>query len=87
MATEYKTKEERLTESMNVLKELRGLGIPLTCPEVTKFRERLSAYVNDEIPWEGTIDFGEYGRKMEVKLPLRADRTIEVLLRSTKKRR
>ncbi len=64
-----------------MLKDIAGLGIPMKSPEVEALRERFSAYVNDGVCWEGTIDFSAYGRMAEVSLPRRADKAVEVRLR------
>ena len=79
--TSEKPKEQRLEEVVNVLRDIRGLGIPIKSPEVAALQERFSAYVNDGVCWAGTIDFSAYGRMAEVNLPRRADKPIEVRLR------
>lgn len=76
-----KPKADRLKECVAILKDLQGLGIPYDCPEVLKLRTHINAYVNDGVCWEGRIDFSFYGRIAEVKLPRRADRAVELLLR------
>jgi hypothetical protein len=80
MASE-KPKEQRLAECMTVLRDIAGLGIPMSSPEVVKLRDRISAYVNDGTCWAGVIDFSAYGRMAEVSLPRRADVAVEVMLR------
>ena len=63
------------------MKELRNLGIPLNCPEVTELREHLNAYINEGVVWQGTVSFLRFGRIAEVTLPRRADKLIEIKLR------
>jgi hypothetical protein len=81
MEPEDKSQADKLKECSAVLKDLTGLGIPLDCPEVCTLRRHFNNYIKDGIPWEGTVDFRAYGRIAEVKLPRRADRAVEVLLR------
>jgi len=76
-----KPQGERLKESVRILKEIVGLGIPLVSPEVQELKGHLDAYVKDGTAWQGTISFQAYGRIAEVNIPKRADKTIEIKLR------
>lgn len=80
MTTE-KPKDECLKESLEILRNIQTLGIPYNSPEVQELKSRLDAYINDGIPWCGTISFRRFGRIAEVNLPRRADKPIEVRLR------
>lgn len=80
METE-KPKEDRVKETVTILRSLRELGIPLNSPEVMELRSHLDSYVNDGIVWSGTISFQRFGRMADVNLPRRADKLIEVTLR------
>lgn len=75
----------RLKESIEILKKITGLGIPLESPEVQELKQRFDAYIKEGECWEGKISFVAYGRIAEVNLPKRADKTIEVTLRVPKK--
>ncbi len=81
MTLSDKPKEDRLKETIEILKNIESLGIPLDSPEVKELKDHLNAYVKDGICWSGTISFLNYGRIAEVNLPKRADKTIEVTLR------
>lgn len=76
-----KPKEDRVKETVSIMKELRTLGIPFNCPEVTELRDRLNAYINEGTVWQGTVSFLRFGRIAEVNLPRRADKLIEIKLR------
>ena len=72
---------DRVSECVNILKDIEGFGIPMLGPEMTKLREHFNNYIRDGTCWSGTIDFSAYGRIAEVVLPRRADRSVEVLFR------
>lgn len=86
MASE-KPLEERVKECMTILRDIQGLGIPNCSPELMKLRGHMNDYIRDGTPWSGTIDFSAYGRIAEVVLPRRADKAVEVLLRTPRARR
>lgn len=80
MKTE-KLPSDCLRESVELMKKISTLGIPLDCPEVAELRARLNAYARDGECWSGTINFLAFGRIADVNLPRRADKSIEVTLR------
>lgn len=80
MTTE-KPQADRIRESLEILKELNGLGIPSVSPEVQELRDRFNDYIREGVCWSGTISFLRFGRIAEVTLPRRADKSIEVKLR------
>jgi hypothetical protein len=73
--------EERVKESVEILRNIRGLGIPINCSEVQELKEHLDLYVKQGVCWSGTINFLRYGRMADVNLPRRADKPITVVLR------
>jgi hypothetical protein len=81
MATTEKPQSERIQETVEILKSIKTLGIPLDSPEVTDLRAHLNAYIKDGLCWSGSISFLRFGRIAEVNLPKRADKAIEVTLR------
>jgi hypothetical protein len=72
---------DRVKETVELMRSIKGLGIPLDCSEVAELRSRLNEYIKNGTCWEGTIDFLRFGRMAEVSLPRRADKVIEVKLR------
>jgi hypothetical protein len=72
---------DRLKETVTILKDILGLGIPLASPEVQELKGHLDAYVKDGTAWQGSISFERFGRIAEVTIPKRADKAIEVRLR------
>ena len=81
MSSTEKPHAERVKETVEILKSISGLGIPLDSPEVAELRTHLNAYIKDGLCWSGSISFLRFGRIAEVNLPRRADKAIEVTLR------
>jgi hypothetical protein len=66
---ELKTKEERVQEGINLLKQLREAGVRVTFGGFQELKSRISDWVNTGEPWEGVVPFPEHGRMAEVELP------------------
>ena len=81
MTVTEKPEADRIKETVEILKNIAGLGIPLDSPEVAELRTHLNAYIKEGLCWSGTISFLRYGRIAEINLPRRADKAIEVTLR------
>jgi hypothetical protein len=80
MSTE-KPQADRIKETMTILQKFRELGIPLDSPEVSELKGRFNDYIRDGTCWSGAISFAKYGRIVDVNLPKRADKLVEVTLR------
>ena len=81
-----KPKDVCVKESVEILKKITGLGIPLESSDVQELKQRFDAYIKEGECWNGTISFLSYGRIAEVNLPKRADKPIEVTLRVPNKK-
>jgi hypothetical protein len=64
-----KTKEERLSEGINLLKQLRDAGIKEHSLGFIELKTKITEWITGEDSWEGTISFGDYRRVAEVELP------------------
>jgi hypothetical protein len=64
-----KTKEERLTEGISLLKQLKDANVKETGKGFLELKQQISTWVANGQSWEGTIDFAEHGRVGEVELP------------------
>ena len=73
--------ETRIDECLKIMKQLNDLGFPTDYPPRKELSRRLSDYVKTGEPWSGKIKFELYGRYVDVILPRRADREIQVVLR------
>ena len=80
---EVKPKEERLKESISLLRQILGLGIPDTEPAYVMVKQYLSDWVKSEDKHlqEYEIHFVRYGRKATLTLPWKKGRTAEFLLK------
>lgn len=66
---QIKSKEDRLKEGISILKQLRDGGVQEYSLGYLDLKNKISAWVNGQDSWEGTIDFRDYGRVAEVDLP------------------
>lgn len=69
MVKQIKSKEDRLSEGINILKQLRDAGVRDYSLGFIELKEKISEWVKSEDSWDGTIDFRDYGRIAEVELP------------------
>uniref|UniRef100_A0A6C0DU36 Uncharacterized protein n=1 Tax=viral metagenome TaxID=1070528 RepID=A0A6C0DU36_9ZZZZ len=69
MVKAIKTKKDRLSEGINILKQLRDNGVKELSPGFQELKTKISEWVSSEGSWDGNIDFREYGRIAEVELP------------------
>lgn len=76
-----KPQDDRIRESITILRDIEHLGIPRNSPELVSLREKIDAYVREGECWEGTVNFLRFGRMAEVCLPKRADVPIQIRLR------
>jgi hypothetical protein len=66
---QIKPKTDRLSEGINILKQLRDNGVKEHSLGFIELKEKISEWVKSEDGWEGTISFSDYGRIAEVDLP------------------
>ncbi len=66
---QIKTREDRLDEGINILKQLKDAGVREHSLGYLELKDKISAWVNSQDSWEGKIDFRDYGRVAEVDLP------------------
>ena len=81
MTSTEKPVGDRIKEISEILNSFRALGIPLDSPEVQELKGHFNAYVREGLCWNGSISFERFGRIVDVNLPRRADKLIEVTLR------
>ena len=58
----FKPKEERLKEGLNILKQLMDAGVSNKAEPFIELQKRISEWVNTGKSWDGRIEFPEYGR-------------------------
>ena len=64
-----KSKEDRVKEGINLLKQLRDNGVKEHSLGFIDLKTKISEWISGEDGWEGDISFSEYGRIAEVDLP------------------
>jgi len=77
-----KTKEDRVKESITLLKKLPGAGIPTSHEVYVHINEKLSNWVNFGLPSSEEIDLGTHIGHLT--LPLRKDDTISFHMKAKK---
>jgi hypothetical protein len=65
-----KTKEERLSETMNLLTQLTKNGVRTNSLGYLELKRQLSEWVTSGAPSSFTVPFREYGREAVVSLPM-----------------
>jgi len=64
-----KSKEERLSEGLELLRALLRTGVSEEDPAYIDMKSKISEWVNTGVSWEGRIEFPDHGRYARVRLP------------------
>jgi hypothetical protein len=75
---EVKSKGDRLSEGVSLLKQLREAGVKDNGMSFQILKAQISDWVTTGESWEGTITFPEYGRVAEVNLPKYNNRAADM---------
>lgn len=78
---DIKDKETRVKEGVNLLKQLKEVGISTNEPPYKEIQERISDWVKTGDPWQGKIEFYRYGRVAEILLPRKANAVASLALK------
>jgi hypothetical protein len=57
MVKAIKTKEDRVREGVNILKQLRDNGVKELSAGFQELKTKISEWVSNQESWEGTIEF------------------------------
>jgi len=76
-----KTKEDRLKETIRLLKELQRVGIHETDPGYKEIQGLMTKWVADGAFAKASVDFIRYERRAEVELPKHADKAASIRLK------
>jgi hypothetical protein len=82
---DLKPKEDRVKESITILNKLKELGIKDIEPGYQRVKELMSEWVKTGESVTETVEFPYFGRKADLVLPKRADRTASLLLKAPPK--
>lgn len=77
-----KPKEDRVKESIEILKKLKEIGVMEREPGYILTKQKFTEWINTGEAWSGDIDFPLLQRKAEIVLPARADRVASLLLKA-----
>ena len=80
MSKVEKTKGERLSEGLHILKQLREAGVNEFLSYKT-LQETITEWINTGEAWSGRISFPEYGRVAELILPKYSKNTASMAFR------
>ena len=81
----YKTKFDRVKETMTILKKLKELGIRTADPGFIAVKDAMTEWINTGEPSEKKIEFPFHGRMAELVLPSKVTETANMLLKAPKK--
>lgn len=76
-----KTQEERLTEGVSLLKQLREAGVKDNGMGFQLVKAQISEWVQSGGSWSGTISFAEHGREAELQLPKYNNKSADIRLK------
>jgi len=69
-----KSTQERLKESISILKQLNDIGVHSTNPAYKELSGRFNDWVRGGEAWTGDIEFPKYNRIAQVSLPVKLGR-------------
>ena len=69
-----KTKEDRLKETLAILKQLLDLGISSDDASYLLVKEQFDEWIKTGKSWSGSINFPRHGRRADIELPKRITR-------------
>jgi len=69
MGKQEKTKEARLSETMNLLTQLQTGGVRKNSLSFMDLKQKMSSWVDTGLPADYVVPFPEYGREAVVCLP------------------
>jgi hypothetical protein len=79
-----KTKEDRLSEGLELLRALLGVNVSNADPAYLDFKDKVSDWVSTGKTWEGRIDFPNYNKYADVRLPKSSLTTATLSFKSKK---
>lgn len=76
-----KPKEDRVRETITILKKLEEVGIGTFDPGYELVKGAMREWVNTGVAASLTVEFPRFGRRGELVLPARADRSASLNLK------
>ena len=84
MTKHEKTKEDRLTEGLKLLKDMLDIVKNKDLPAYVELKNRISEWVTTGKAWDGRIEFVTFGRYADVSLPKTALKAAEIAFKANK---
>lgn len=78
---EPKPQADRLREGVSLLKQLKEAGIRENTFSYLETKQSITAWVKTGEPFEGTIDYSEYGRMGYLQLPRYNNKAADIQLK------
>jgi hypothetical protein len=79
-----KTKEDRLSEGLELLRALLRTGVSDEDPSYLDMKSKISEWVKTGVSWEGRIEFPDHGRYAHIRLPRNSISTATLAFKSKK---
>jgi hypothetical protein len=79
-----KTIKERLSESIELVKKFKELGVAESEPGFVEMRTQMNTWIRGGPSWKGRIEFPRFGRYAEIVLPDREGRVASIAFNSYK---
>lgn len=73
--------EERLKESVSLLKQIQGMGILPTHQGYAELKQHLDTWIKEGTSFEGKVDFPAHSYRAELFLPMRVNNVSSCRLR------
>lgn len=83
----YKTKNDRVAEGVNILKQLLGTGVTKDEPAYLQTKALIDRWIIEGKTIEENIEFVRYNRRLTISLPRRADKYAEAVFKTIRMRR
>jgi hypothetical protein len=78
---EPKPQTDRLQEGISLLKQLKEAGIRENTLSYLQTKQAITEWVKTGEPYEGTIDYSEYGRFGYLQLPRYTNKAADIQLK------
>lgn len=82
--SEIKSKQDKITETVRLLKQVLGIGIHETDPSYLQVKNYCSLWIKSEEKknYEYEIEFPRYERKATLTLPWKTNKTCEFYMKA-----
>ncbi len=72
--------QERVKESMEILRKIQELGIAATDPGYKELSSRMNEWIKGTEAWKGHVDFHRWNRRAQVLLPTKPGTVAKCVL-------